>query len=48
MPNILLNVDTLRLVQGSSCSGDKRYAALSHCWGAAGTLVDIEGHSKRF
>jgi hypothetical protein len=39
MPNILLNVDTLRLVHGSSCNGDKRYAALSHCWGAAGTLA---------
>ncbi|KAG9191334.1 hypothetical protein G6011_09422 [Alternaria panax] len=39
MPKILLNVDTLRLVHGPSCEGDKRYAALSHCWGAAGTLA---------
>jgi len=38
MPNILLNVETLKLVHGSSCRGDKRYAALSHCWGAAGTM----------
>lgn len=39
MPNILLNVNTLRLVYGSTCEGDTRYAALSHCWGAAGTLA---------
>jgi hypothetical protein len=39
MPNILLNVNTLRLVHGSSCEGDTHYAALSHCWCAAHTLA---------
>ncbi|UPX15110.1 uncharacterized protein EKO05_0005569 [Ascochyta rabiei] len=34
-PTRLLNVEDLRIVNGSTCGGHVRYATLSHCWGTS-------------